>query len=367
MNNAKTKDAPSATKLNKGISNNNHDKYSKNTKVTSKHFGWASEYELTKYEADQIADPTWIIKDLIISGHIVLIPAEPNGGKTTIMFDQAGEMTKKGYEVFYVNADISGGDAKPMVKQAKANGFTLMLPDMKLNMSINTVFKKLDEISKTEDRYDNVVFIFDTLKKIIDVIIKSQAKKLFMLLRKLSAKGMTIVLLAHTNKYKDDEGAPIYEGTGDMRSDVDDLIYLIPQKHDDGSMIVTTKPDKQRGSFKPISFNISKNREVTRLDEPVDTISSNKIQEDLNRDKPIINAINSVLSVGSTNQKEIILLCSERDGIGERAVKKVLSNYSYSQSESKKNEERSDEIKLWLKERGDKNSYNYSIPTDEPI
>ena len=44
-------------------------------------------------------------------------------------------------------------------------------------------------------------------------------------------------------------GKPIYEGTGDLRSDVDELIYFIPEKHEDGSMTVSTDPDKTRGKF----------------------------------------------------------------------------------------------------------------------
>ena len=79
---------------------------------------WTQEFELSKEEADAIADPEWIIPNLIISGHIVLIPAEPNGGKTTIMFHLAGQMVSEGYNVFYVNSDISGGDAKPLVALA---------------------------------------------------------------------------------------------------------------------------------------------------------------------------------------------------------------------------------------------------------
>lgn len=327
---------------------------------------WTSEFELSKAEADAIAEPEWIIPNLIISGHIVLIPAEPNGGKTTIMFHLAGQMVKEGFDVFYVNTDISGGDAKPMVAQAKSNGFALLLPDMKVCMNMDSVLLELIEMANVDMRYDNVVFIFDTLKKMVNVISKSAAKSLFELLRSLSAKGMTIILLAHTNKYKDDEGNPIYEGTGDMRADVDELIYLIPQRHDDKSMIVTTKPDKVRGAFEPITFNIDPSRNVTLLDQSIDTTQANQVAEELKKDQAIIDSINHAISDGSINQKDIVDHCSEHAAIGERIIKKVLIRYSINGDEPATSDANMQIIThVWSKTKGNRNSFIFSIL--EPI
>ena len=337
-----------------------------NTQPMPACFDWVHEYVLSKDEANAIADPEWIIPNLVISGHLVLIPAEPNGGKTTIMFHLAGQMAKKGYEVFYVNTDISGGDAKSMVEQAETNHFILMLPDMKASKSMNTVISKLTEMSETGSTYNDVVFIFDTLKKMVNVISKSAAKNLFQLLRKLSAKGMTVVLLAHTNKYTDKEGLPIYEGTGDMRADVDDLIYLIPQKHDDGSMTVTTMPNKQRGAFIPISFNIDPNRDVTLLNEVVDTLTAKKIEAERKDDEVTINSITQAILAGNTIQKDIISYCNESAAIGERAIKRVLIKYSLNIDEEITLEANVIAASfIWNKTRGGKNSYKFSLI--EPI
>ena len=323
---------------------------------------WASEYELSIAEAEAIAAPEWIIKNLIISGHLILIPAEPNGGKTTIMFHLSEQMVKEGYDVYYVNADISGGDAKPMVDLAKRKGITLMLPDMKEGKSMDTVLYKLLDMAADGNRYDNVVFIFDTLKKMLNVISKSSAKAFFELFRKLSAKGMTIILLAHTNKYKDDEGNPVYEGTGDMRADVDELIYLIPQRHDDKSMTVTTKPDKQRGSFEAISFNIDPNRNVTLLNEPVNTIQANQIAIDLKKDQGAINAINQAILNGSTIQKDIISYSLEHSAIGERGIRKTLIKYTVdSDLPATSDQNMIVNNQIWSKAKGGKNSSIFSI------
>ncbi|MBV1882259.1 MAG: AAA family ATPase [Pseudomonadales bacterium] len=321
-----------------------------------KALGWVNDYILLPDEINAIEAPTWIINNLIISGHIILIPAEPNAGKTTIFFHLAGEMVKEGFSVNYVNADISGGDAKPLYEEAKINKFNLLLPDMKgKGKSMDSVIKNLAEMSHDSNRYDDVVFIFDTLKKMLDVIQKSAAKEFFKLFRRLSAKGMTIILLAHTNKYNNETtGLPIYEGTGDLRSDVDELIYLLPQKHENGAMTVTTHPDKIRGTFKPITFEIDSNRKVTLLKEAVNTLVANQVKDELAKDQSSIDAIIGAIESGCKTQKEIIESCDDIN-IGERTVKRILIKYSLGSLDHNSSP------RYWSKARGEKNSSLYSL------
>ena len=176
-------------------------------------------------------------------------------------------------------------------------------------------------MAKEDNDLSNVILIVDTVKKLIDVLDKRLAKEFFALMRKLTAKGMTIILLAHTNKHKDENGLPIYEGTADMRSDVDELIYLLPYKHDDGSLTVTTKPDKVRGSFKPITFTIDKNRQVNQEKAAIDVATMEAQQIQQSADQSVMNGIIGSLTHQSLNQKEIITYCTNI-GLPERAVKK---------------------------------------------
>lgn len=296
------------------------------------HLDWIDDFTLTDSEVGAIADPEWIIPDLVISGHLILIPAEPNGGKTTIMMYLSGLMAAKGYQVLFVNADISGSDAKYAYAYAKDYGFNLLLPDFKLGKSIKDIGAKLEKMAAQENDLSGIVLIIDTIKKLIDILDKRFAKEFFALMRKLTAKGMTIILLAHTNKHKDDRGLPIYEGTADMRSDVDELIYLLPHKHDDGTMTVTTKPDKIRGAFKPITFTIDKNRKVTQEKAAVDVESMKAQQKQQSADQVIINGILDSLKNQSLNQKDIITHCLNI-GLPERSVKSVLSTYSDQQTD----------------------------------
>jgi len=164
---------------------------------------------------------------------------------------------------------------------------------------------------------------------------------------------MTVILLAHTNKYNDADDKPIYEGTGDMRSDVDELIYFVPQKNDDGSMTVSTDPDKIRGDFTTISFNIDSQRNVTQLTVPVNTIEAKRVSEQRRKDEPIITSINNALLNNSKSQKAIIEYCND-GGVGERRVKSVLKHYLLTNNSEPGN-------KIWKRISGDKNSYEYSI------
>lgn len=303
---------------------------------------WTEGFILTEQDISELKSPEWIIPDLVIRGHLVIVVAEPNGGKTTIFSHLAGEMVNEGFRVFYVNADISGTDAAHFIEQSQSGGWVAMLPDLKPGLSMNDVVNNLSWMNEATDPVDNVVLIFDTLKKMTDVITKTRVKELLNLLRSLTGKGVTIILLGHTNKYKQDDGKPIYEGTGDVRSDADELIYLIPQKHTDGSMTVSTDPDKVRGDFKPVTFTITPDRRVSRAAEYVDTLAERQAQALYEDDAPDIEVIREAITDGMRKQSEILEHCREHR-IGKRTCLRILRNYStgmYQQWEVEKGFER---------------------------
>ena len=312
---------------------------------TKPNLSWTDSFTLTDEEADMIAEPKWVYPNLIIQSHIMVFPAPPNGGKTTLFIWIAGKITKD-YQVYYVNADIASADAKSLIAESKEKGFTLLLPDMKAGLSMNDVVSNLETMNERNDDYSNCVFIFDTLKKMTDVINKSSSKKLYKTLRGLSAKGMTIILLAHTNKYEHD-GDPIFEGTGDLRADVDEMIYLTQKENNDGSMTISTKPDKVRGVFEPMTFNVSPkpDREVSLSDKFVDVVKIEQQQNKLKKDELPIQAITEAITAGKFKQIEITTYCKElKTGIGVNTIRRVLNDYSYPP------------IKLWTCEKAFQNN-----------
>jgi hypothetical protein len=100
-----------------------------------------------------------------------------------------------------------------------------------LNISSSVKVRKssvpnLRQISLTNSDLSKSVIVLDTLKKFGDMMNKSKSKLFNSLLRTLTTKGITVVCLAHTNKHDDKDGKPIFEGTGDLRNDFDELIKL---------------------------------------------------------------------------------------------------------------------------------------------
>jgi archaellum biogenesis ATPase FlaH len=309
---------------------------------------WADRFKVSEKEAQEMSDPDFVFDNVVIQGHVVLIVSEPNGGKTTIMMWIAGEIAPD-YRVIYVNSDVSGCDAKRMIQEAAEKGFDLLLPDMKAGLSMNDVVAHLEEMNGQDADLSGIVFIFDTLKKMTDVINKTRARELLRTLRGLSAKGATVVLLAHTNKYKGDDGQPIYEGTGDLRSDCDELIYLIPTKNPDGGMTVSTLPDKVRGTFQPITFHIDPDRNVSLASEYVDVSAIKQVELQREKDETAIQAITEAIQGGKIKQTEITQHCKDY-GLGWRSVERVLNRY------------RRPPLKLWHREKAfEKNAWLYHL------
>lgn len=308
---------------------------------------WTKEFVMSDAEIAELKSPEWIIPDLVIGGHLIIVAAEPNGGKTTIFAHLAGDMVKAGYRVFYVNADIAGSNAAEFIEAAKRGGWVAMLPDLRPGLSMQDVVDRLESMNTTGGDLSGVVFIFDTFKKMTDVIAKKQVREILKLLRSLTAKGLTIILLAHTNKYKDTEGKPVFEGTGDIRADADELIYLIPQKHPDGSMTVSTDPNKVRGDFAPVTFNITRDRRVTRAEVYVDTATERMHEERYQIDAPDIRVILDAIEAGVHKQAEIIEHCKAHR-ISKRTALRVLNTYA------------SGKRRQWTAERGmERNTVRY--------
>lgn len=290
-------------------------------------FIWLGEFELTDAEAEEIADPNWIEPGLIPEGHVVAIVAKPNGGKTTILFDLAKELAKRGHVSVFVHADTNPSDAKMMREQAMRAGVRYLTPDMKIGLGMADVVKNLKKLANSDADLAGHVWFFDTLKKMANVINKDSLKSTLALMRKLSARGMTCVLLCHTNKYRNAEGEWQYEGTGDLEADCDELIYLEPIENPDGSLTVSTRCVKRRATIDNITWDIAPDRTVLRRDEYVDVQAQVLATQQREDDATLIEAITEVLSTGAKKQMEVMAFCRGLK-LREKSIRTVLKRYS---------------------------------------
>jgi archaellum biogenesis ATPase FlaH len=282
--------------------------------------------KVTLSEAERFIKPDWAYQDLIVEGHIIVVPSEPNGGKTTIFWSICPGLTAKGYTVWYINSDISSADVQPMIAQAEEHGINLVLPDMSGVDGMTEATKRLRQIATSNVNLKGKVFIVDTLKKVGTPNDKNDMAGFFKLCRRLTSMGATMVLLAHTLKYYGMDGLPQYEGVGDIKADCDDLVYLIPQRQVDGTVIVSTHIGKRRADYKPISFRINEDRSVDRLETYCDLRAEKAIQASFAKDKENVNLIHDLLSEerdGEMNQTDIL----KYTGLAKNAGILLLARY----------------------------------------
>ncbi len=297
-----------------------------------------SKLALTEAHIERLEDEWIVFDNLIVYQHITVICAEPNGGKTTILNWVCGQISEIA-EITYVNADCSGANLKMYYDYAKQHGFQLVNFDM-----ANTTPEEFIQSLLESPDLTRQIFILDTLKKFVDLMSKYSVKTFMKQLRQLCARGATFVLLAHTNKHKGADGLPQFEGVGDVKSDCDELIYMLPQWNDDGSLTVSTYPDKVRCSrMTPVTFSISKDHEVSMTDY-VDILSESR----KNADQATITAITTAISTGNCNQGDIINACKGL-GVSKRQVTRILDRYAEGDS------------RLWSKTKGPNNASLYSI------
>ena len=283
--------------------------------------------EVTEEIIQNIADAKFAWRQLIPEGHMVVICSKANGGKTTLMVHIAGEMAKAGYRVMYINADASASDIKDYKFHAMEYGYSLINPDL-TNGTAEKVIDELRKISLAEGDFSKVVIVLDTLKKFGDMMNKTKSKQFNTLLRTLTAKGITVICLAHTNKHDDKEGKPIFEGTGDLRNDFDELIYLIPVRNPDGTITVSTRKDKTRAEIRDESFLITPDREVKRLDRHVDTLALNEYQENLADDQLVIDFILKHIAPMSKTATELrAIALQEQIKYSRKRIDRVLKRY----------------------------------------
>jgi KaiC/GvpD/RAD55 family RecA-like ATPase len=269
-------------------------------------------------------DAKFIVPNLIVQSHMAAIVAPANSGKTALLIHFSKQIAQAGFKLYYINCDASPPDLKRHFEHATKNNYELIAPDAIPGKSPNDVIIMIRDYLETFNDLSNVVLIFDTLKKFVDVIEKRPAKEFYRLLRASTVRGCTVILLGHTNKHVGRDGRTIYEGTGDLRNDVDEMIYLDAEKDESKSALrVTTRPDKVRADIKPRSFLIHlPDRTVEELDKPLRILRGPEAE--------ILELATNGIWLGNTSQKDLVAFILDRatSGVGERKVKQGLARHA---------------------------------------
>lgn len=288
----------------------------------------AEDLTVTQDQVKSIEDarPIWLGLVFHQQAHVWVAP--PNGGKTAIANHAAADMSAAGFNVLYINLDAGSTDLKYYEAKSRAGGFKMIAP-LKEGSSDEDAMKIIDAMVEDED-LSNEVLILDTLKKFVDVISKRQAKEFYKKLRALTRKGCTIIALAHTNKYRDETGDLIYEGTGDLKADTDNVMFLYPLKSGTaGDLRVSTKFDKDRAPVVNATFFIERaTRTVTVEKGYVDTQSEALMRVKEEKDLALIEFLRGRITASPSNLSTLLADVAEAKlGFGRRSVERVLKQY----------------------------------------
>jgi len=320
------------------------------------------QFETSDEMVKKLEDATLIWGKFLYQGHFCVICSAPNAGKSTLARKIAADLSRHGFDVAYINVDASGSDIKAHHEEAKHYGYRVIAPDLHVGSSVVDVTKGLEELAKSGADFSQLVLILDTLKKFVDVIQKSQSKKFYATLRSLTTKGATVLVLSHTNKYSDSEGKPVFEGTADLRADVDELVYLVSTKTaDDSDLLISATIDKRKSDAEKMSFRMAaQTREIEILNDFVDAGKIIVNQKQLWKDQPVIDWLKTNLlnAIGSKTMTELQNEALAAQIATKSHTREVLFRYS----------DESGAIRpIFTRSRGQTQGYRFGLMTQKRV
>jgi hypothetical protein len=293
-----------------------------------------AKYVVTKEQVSEMVETRLIWKKIIASSHSQAWIARGNGGKTLIAKHACAQLAKIGYDVFYFQEDAGGGDLPKLQTHAHENGYKLM-NSMINNTSVKEMLNSLNQLTMSDVDLSNHFYVFDTLKKFVDPNNKREVREFFTLMRNLTVQGAGLTVLGHTTK-REGKGDLMFDGVGDIRDDVDELIYIEATEKDSyGKITFTMKPDKVRCLAEEASFEFdSINNLLTELDHVVDVESINNAQEQLAKDEPIIAIITELLNKQDYPITELVKTTKRHCNFGEKYLRALIERYLDSNPDS---------------------------------
>ena len=303
-----------------------------------------SKFIVTDEQVQTMKATKLIWRDIIALAHLSVWCAKANGGKTTIAKFAAAELAGDGLQVLFFQEDASAGDLPALHQHAKENRYVLLNSTL-AGSAPDEQIKVLRGLVRDGADLSDFVMFFDTLKKYADLMSKGGSRTFFQLMRAVTQRGGTVVLLGHVNKHKSAEGKLVFEGVGDVRNDVDEMIYIDATEKDAAGMVtIHMKPDKVRCAVREVSFSLdTTTMELRPLDEVVDVGAILEAQRRREADAALIAQISEALSNGGMGYTELVDRVVKDYSRPRQAVRDTLNRYCTTDA--------SDAAALWLETR----------------
>jgi archaellum biogenesis ATPase FlaH len=266
---------------------------------------------------ERLAKERDVVPGMITTGTVTLVYAPSGAGKTVWilgnLFQSIRNNLIKGSDVIYFNEDDGAKGVLQKAKMGRKHGMTMITlsnsPDPMLR-SADDALRLLSAI-REEGQADGKIVICDTLKKFAPVLNKGDMRDVLHVFREFAAAGGTVILLGHCNKHRSMDGRLIYEGVGDLKSDVDNMFGLDPVNDKFAAyqeLLVINEKDRSQISFEG-GFKYKQTSAVVHYEESVDSVqfmSPDDISELKEKQRGQIN-IGKALS---KHEDEYILLSS---------------------------------------------------------
>ncbi len=301
----------------------------------------------------------FIFPEMALSGQITLFYSAPNTGKTLFfmrfLIDAIKNCQINGKDVFYINADDNYRGLLTKAKLAENNDMVMISP-AEASIPPKKVLALLDGMAR-ENSVNGKIIILDTLKKFANMMDKKSQSDLYEILRRIVAKGGTVIIAGHANKHKDINGELVYEGTSDTLNDVD-CAYAINRISDiqDEKQVIEFICKKDRGAVTPrVSYKYTKRQGLSYIemlksislinpDEADTAIEARKHTALLCQYDTEVQLIKNVLENGAQNQTTIINqitkdknLSGETTGRRLTTALKELTGIAWTVSKGEKN------------------------------
>lgn len=289
----------------------------------------------------QMLEDKYVLGKLAILGQATAFYAKPNSGKTLLTIWLLIEAIKagdiNGEDVFYINADDNFKGLVTKLEMAEKHGFNMVAPGFN-GFETPKFMDYLAELIRIDDARGKVI-ILDTLKKFTNIMDKKVASDFGRYMRSFVSKGGTIIMLAHTNKNRDDSGKVVFSGTSDIVDDVD-CAYTLDVSESSGDMkTVLFENIKSRGDVeKEAAYTYqAKATDYQGLIDSVMPVSDEFaeaakamriIDIKLNKNQEAIEAILEAIEAGHTLKTDLIKEARKESGISESKIRDALKDHT---------------------------------------
>lgn len=321
---------------------------------------------------ESMLNDVFVLDMLAILGQSTVFYAKPNAGKTLLtiwlLIDAIKSGNVKAEDIFYINADDNYKGLTLKLKLAEEYGFRMLSPGyngFKADMLAHVINKMISTGGAS-----GKVLILDTAKKFTDIMSKDKSTKFAESNRQFVAHGGSVIMLAHVNKNRDDDGKVVFSGTSDLVDDVDCAYTLDTMTEDKQAETRTVKFEnfKSRGDVAAeavYQYSISPGMTYQERLESVRSVSDRErehaermsfLEARYRRNVEAIQAIRETLRAGINNKTDIIKAAMDRSGITRRNIARALTDHTGSNSTK---------YEFWSLDVGSKNAHIYRLNDDD--